>query len=826
MSFSSGTVLHAPALTRWHTDDGIYLALDAEGPNWIATDERGARTLALLDGKRTLAEVAAAAHLYPEPAKNLQHVLSFAQSLLRTGIAQLVPFDRPAYTGRAERLTEWTLREMWIHTNNSCNLTCEHCLVSSGPGGERGLPTDALLSTIDQAAELGVERFFFTGGEPFLRQDLRTLIERVTVTHARELVILTNATLFDKPAYRATLAALDRAKVKFQVSLDGARAEDNDPIRGKGSFDKASAGLALLASMGFETSLTLVPCKRNLSRLPELPALAKKLGAASVHLMWAHRRGRGLAMLDEFPGAEQLVPVTRAVREAARAAGVRLDNVESLALRVNAVPEVKHDLGMAGVESLCLYSDGVLYPSAATAGHAELAMGRLEGGSLLEVWKGSKIAQELRAASIAKSPAALADPLRFITGGGDLEHAFFWSGSFLGGDPYAPLTAELTRDQMAELGRRGRARAGRRPGRDTPVVFHAMGEGALACGDELPGAVRTLHSNCVLAFDVDRPRSLMREFYGAAAVEPKEDLCCPVRPSEDDLRHVPKGVVERFYGCGSPVQDAALVAGETHLDLGSGAGIDVFVAAKYVGETGRTIGVDMTEPMLAVARENQPIVAKNLGYDVVTFHKGLLEEVPLADREVDCVTSNCVVNLSPDKRAVFAEIWRVLKDHGRLVLSDIVAERAVPPHLRVNPELWGECLSGALTEDELLAELELAGFHGIELLKRSFWRKVQGHTFSTVTVRAYKHESAVRPVLQGHRAVYLGPYKSVTDEEGQLFRRNEPVDVSADTAARLLRAPYAGSFVVHEPAGAAVRSLVVGKRLLASVKSDGGGCCS
>lgn len=821
MGFSSESVLHTPTLTRWQTADDIHLALDAEGPNWIATDPRGARLLELIDGRRTLADVTALARLYPDPARSLQHVMSFAQALLRTGIARLEPFARPPYAGRADRLTEWNLREMWLHTNDTCNLACEHCLVSSGPSGARGLATGALLSAIDQAAELGAERFFFTGGEPFLRSDLRALVERVTVEHGREVVLLTNATLLDKPAYRALLEGLDRARVRFQASVDGARAEDNDAIRGEGTFARATSGLSLLGAMGFETALTLVPCRRNLRALPELPSLAKRLGAGSVHLMWAHRRGRGLSMLDDFPRVDELLPVVRAVRDAARHVGVRFDNVESLGLRVNAVPEVKHDLGMAAVESLCLFSDGALYPSAATAGHPELEIGRLDR-PLREVWQASPVTRELRASSLARSPTLMADPLRFISGGGDLEHAFFWSGSFLGGDPYAPLMAELTRDLMADLARAGRARAQRRAGRDAPVVYHAMGEGALACGDEVPGAVRTLHSNCVLAFDVDRPRALMRAFYGEAAVEPKQDLCCPVRPSEDDLRHIPAEVVERFYGCGSPVQDAALAPGETHLDLGSGAGIDVFVAARHVGSTGRSIGVDMTGAMLAVARENQPIVARNLGWDVVAFHEGVLEQVPLPDRHVDCVTSNCVINLSPDKRAVFGEIWRVLKDHGRAVLSDIVSERAVPPHLRVNPELWGECLSGALTEDELLAELERAGFHGIELLKRAFWRRVQGHAFSTVTVRAYKHEAALRAVFVGHRAVYLGPYKSVTDEDGLLFRRNEPIEVSADTAARLARAPYAESFVVHEPAQPA-KPLA---RRLGLAAGAATGCCS
>lgn len=798
MELHASTVLHAPALTRWQTADGLHLALDGQAPNWAAMDERGARVLAAVDGRRTLAQVAEAAGLFPEPVKNLQHVTTFLASLARAGLVAEVPSSPPPYGGRAARLGAWALRELWLHTNDSCNLSCTHCLVSSGPSGHRGLPTEVLLSAVDQAKALGAERVFLTGGEPLLRKDLAALAERVTAHHGLELIVLTNATLLDRPSARALLEPLDRGRVRFQVSLDGARAEDHDALRGPGTFALASAGLARLAAAGFQTSLTVVPHRRNLAALPGLPAVAKALGARSIHLMWPHRRGRGLSQAGDFPSAAELLQVTRAVRDAARQHGVALDNVESLKLRANALPGVKHDLGMAGLEALCLGPDGVLYPSAATVGEPALALGPLDGRPLLEVWQASPVAAALRAATLADGPAR-EEPLRFITGGGDLEHAWSWSGSLLGEDPWAPLITALTRDVLEDLGRAGRARVNARSGQDAPLLFHAMGEGALACGDELPGAVRTLHSNCVLAFDVDRPRALMREYYGAAAVEPKADLCCPVRPPAEELAHIPKEVVDRFYGCGSPVRDAALARGETHLDLGSGAGIDVFIAAKHVGRAGRSTGVDMTDAMLAVAEANRPLVAEKLGYDVVRFAKGVLEALPVGDAEVDCVTSNCVVNLSPDKRAVFGEIWRVLKDHGRLVLADIVAAQVVPPHLRVNPALWGACLSGALTEDELLAELERAGFHGVELLSRTFWREVEGCTFSSVTVRAWKYPE--RAAHAGHRAVYRGPYKSVTDELGQLFRRNEPVRVSEATAARLGHAPYAASFDVYAPDG-------------------------
>ena len=800
MALSSTSLLHAPKLTQWQTADGLHLALDAEAPNWIATDARGARVLALVDGRRTVAQVAVEARLFEEPTRNLQHVTSFLHAVLRAGLIAEAPFARAPYTGRAERLAPWSLRELWLHTNDSCNLSCTHCLVSSGPTGSAGLPTDALLAVIDEAKSLGVERVFFTGGEPFLRKDLPVLVERVTRQHGLELIILTNATLFEHPAYRAMLEPMDRQKVRFQVSIDGANAEANDGLRGPGTFERARAGLYRLSGMGFQTSLTVVPHRSNLAGLPRLPALAKQLGAQSIHLMWPHKRGRGVDLLAGFPGVEELLEVTRAVKDTARVEGISLDNQESLKQRANAVPGVKHDLGMAGVESLCLGPDGVWYPSAATAGDPALALGPL-GKSLLEVWKRAPLSAQLRQATLMANARARSEPLRFITGGGDLEHAWFWSGSLLGDDPWAPLITALTRDEMEALARVGRARVNPATAAGAPLVFHAMGEGALACGDEVPGAVRTLHSNCVLAFDVDRPRALMRAYYGAAAVQPRADLCCPVRPSAEDLAHIPKDVVDRFYGCGSPVQDAALKRGETHLDLGSGAGIDVFIAARHVGPTGRSIGVDMTDAMLAVARENQPVVANTLGFDVTSFHKGLLEEVPLPDSHVDCVTSNCVVNLSPDKRAVFGEIFRVLRDHGRLVLADIVADQAVPPSLRVNPELWGECLSGALTEAELLAELERTGFHGIEVLARTFWREVEGCTFSSVTVRAYKSEPRAAHQPADHRAVYRGPWKSVTDEQGQLYRRNEPVEVDAAAAGRLSHAPFAASFDVYGPEG-------------------------
>jgi SAM-dependent methyltransferase len=185
----------------------------------------------------------------------------------------------------------------------------------------------------------------------------------------------------------------------------------------------------------------------------------------------------------------------------------------------------------------------------------------------------------------------------------------------------------------------------------------------------------------------------------------------------------------------------------------------------------------------------------------VEFRKGFLEEVPLADSTADLVTSNCVINLSADKPKVFREMWRVLKDHGRIVVSDIVSEKKIPPDLTVNVHLWGECISGALSEEEFMAELEKAGFFGLSVLKKQFWKEVEGCDFFSITVRGFKFEKKAGCVFKGHRAVYLGPYVSVIDEEGHLFPRGQAITICTDTLAKLSHAPYKGAFALIDQDG-------------------------
>lgn len=185
--------------------------------------------------------------------------------------------------------------------------------------------------------------------------------------------------------------------------------------------------------------------------------------------------------------------------------------------------------------------------------------------------------------------------------------------------------------------------------------------------------------------------------------------------AQSDLSALPNAVTDISLGCGNPHAIAGLKPGETVLDLGSGGGVDCFIAAKAVGPSGRVIGVDMTDAMLALANKNKA----KLGADNVEFRKGEIEALPVESGSVDSIISNCVINLSPDKEAVFREIFRVLKPGGRLAVSDIVTEGEIPQRLRDNLNAWAECITGAIDQNAYLDQLRRAGFVAVAVQSRT-----------------------------------------------------------------------------------------------------------
>jgi SAM-dependent methyltransferase len=215
--------------------------------------------------------------------------------------------------------------------------------------------------------------------------------------------------------------------------------------------------------------------------------------------------------------------------------------------------------------------------------------------------------------------------------------------------------------------------------------------------------------------DVTELREAVRERYARAAVDQAEAGCCGAAFGGglygDEAADAPPSAVAASLGCGAPTAVADLRPGEVVLDLGSGAGADVLISARRVAPTGRAIGLDMTDEMLALARAN----AAAAGVENVEFIKGYLEQLPLADESVDVVISNCVINLSGDKPRVIREAARVLRPGGRFAVSDVIADADIDDATRADIAAWTGCIAGALTASDFRGALERAGLEKIEI---------------------------------------------------------------------------------------------------------------
>jgi SAM-dependent methyltransferase len=309
------------------------------------------------------------------------------------------------------------------------------------------------------------------------------------------------------------------------------------------------------------------------------------------------------------------------------------------------------------------------------------------------------------------------------------------------------------------------------------------------------------------------------ERYKAGAKEVQPTLCCPTEYEGNYMENLPQEIIEKDYGCGDPTRYVA--AGETVVDLGSGAGKNCYIIAQKVGAQGRVIGVDFNDDMLSLARKYQGEMAAKIGTKNTSFVKGKIQDLSLdldllnswlkanpvnsidgiaaletesdrlrkqqpliADNSVDVVISNCVLNLvrPQDKKQLFREIHRVLKRGGRAVISDIVCDEEPTPEILNDPELWSGCIAGAFREDEFLEMFEGAGFYGVEILVRQEepWQVVGGIEFRSVTVRAYKGKEG--PCLERNQAViYKGPWKQVMDDDGHTLHRGQRMAVCDKT---------------------------------------------
>lgn len=327
--------------------------------------------------------------------------------------------------------------------------------------------------------------------------------------------------------------------------------------------------------------------------------------------------------------------------------------------------------------------------------------------------------------------------------------------------------------------------------------------------------------------------------YRDGAQQAEKGLCCPTEYDKASLAILPRGIVEKDYGCGDP--SAYVHPGETVVDLGSGAGKICYILAHKVGAEGRVIGVDFNDDMLALSRKYLDEMAEKLGYGNVRFVKGMIQDLALdldhaqswldehpiaavedlydyhaecdrlrrevtliADGSVDVIVSNCVLNLSrpEDKGRLFVEMHRVLRKGGRAVISDIVCDKDPTPEIKADPDLWSGCIAGAMREDEFLEMFERAGFYGIEVLVRQAepWQVIDGIEFRSVTVQAFKGKDG--PCVERNQAIiYKGPWKCVCDDDGHTLYRGRRMAVCDKTFNIMTdpNGPYAGRIVPVPP---------------------------
>ncbi len=293
----------------------------------------------------------------------------------------------------------------------------------------------------------------------------------------------------------------------------------------------------------------------------------------------------------------------------------------------------------------------------------------------------------------------------------------------------------------------------------------------------------------------------------------KTSACCSIDAMPSYLKpllaEVHPEVLERFYGCGSPLPP--LLKGKSVLDLGCGTGRDCYLLSRLVGPTGRVIGVDMTPEQLEVAVRHRDWHAERFGFSNVEFLHGHIENlhtVGIADASIDVVVSNCVINLSPEKSRVLAEIFRVLKPGGELYFSDVFADRRIPAELRQDPVLLGECLGGALYWEDFRRILQELGCPDVRKVKQNsislddpeVFAKIGMVKFDSITVRAFKTPLEDRCEDFGQVAVYLGtidqyPHSFDLDDHHH-FETGRPLRVCGNTADMLSASRYGDHFQI------------------------------
>lgn len=553
------------------------------------------------------------------------------------------------------------------------------------------------------------------------------------------VVVLSNLSLISR--MKDLFSDLPRERLHFQVSIDGLQA-NHDALRGAHAFDRLCRDLETVREQGVPVTLSMTVTADNVDEMGAIIDFAAEKQIATVHYLWLFNKGNADDML--FVAPDTIVPHLVSAQQRAEERGITIDNIEILKSQVFSCPGTRYDLSNAGWQSIAVGPDGHIYPTPALVYTESMKCGHIRDG-LREVWRTSEVLDRVRSASLNDCDTYRSNALRYLVGGGDIDHSFIHCGQLTGGDPYVDLYNAVAKWLITREANNYKTDG-------YPAMKLRMGEKLGECPVE-GGSIFFTHSNCVLSLPGHDTRAMVNQFYSQAAENVQEDILNPICYEDHLIEHIPKDKRYRSYGCGSPILEADIQPGEVVLDLGSGTGIECFIAAKLSGPSGRVIGIDMGDAMLAAAETTKKHVVESLHYDTIEFKKSFLEDLPLPDASADLVISNCVLNLSPDKRRVFQEIYRVLKPEGRLVISDITYDTTIPLAIKYNEKLRGECIGGALRYHDLFGMLNDLGFSHSRILKGYHYRTIKGYDFYSITYRPESLRSIKHPCFMISRTL-------------------------------------------------------------------------
>jgi radical SAM protein with 4Fe4S-binding SPASM domain len=446
------------------TKDSLHIFIDPAGPNWISCNKACAEIIrhGINEGSNPQLD-------------------SFISRFKEEGF--LDNTHKAGYPGRAMVIETKRLSELWIYTNNSCNLRCKHCLVSAGEDSKGELSAADIMRIIDEAKSLGVRRFYFTGGEPFLRHDILALINYITKD--RELVILTNGTLLTKEKAEK-LASIDKKRLFLQISLESSDAKIHNSIRGEGSFELAVNGIKNLIEAGIVPTITTTITRLNMDSAVNTHRFIASLNIKVHHILYLHPKGRMQRFKDElYIDSDELSAVMQSLIKASKDTGIIIDNAESFKIRVSGRKGRKTDLCNCCYEMLCVDLDGEVYPCAAIAGDKRFSAGNVRDYSMADLWLDSPLTKKIRQSSLNDIEKCRGCYLRFICGGGCFCYGYFneeiktGAGRFEAADPYCNTYKMLIENALWAQAEKGVDKESL--SKKAPAIYNSMGSEISAC---------------------------------------------------------------------------------------------------------------------------------------------------------------------------------------------------------------------------------------------------------------------------------------------------------------------------------------------------------